>query len=163
MTLARRLEAPEGDDWLALTYAVLEHSAALEWVGREDCGGVVGFFGVVRDHAEGRSGVVAVDYHAYEQPVLERLRKLAAAARARTPGLGRVVVWHRTGTLLVGETSVAVVVSAPHRGEAFDASRFIIDTLKATLPVWKYEHWSDGEGWSPSSVPLREVGERTGS
>jgi molybdopterin synthase catalytic subunit len=73
------------------------------------------------------------------------------------PDLGRVVLWHRTGRLEVGETSVAVVVSAPHRGEAFDACRFLIDTLKATLPIWKLEHWPDGSGWSPSAHAVEEI------
>ena len=122
MTDRPSLQPPEGDDWLVLTEAVLPSARALEWVEGERWGGVVGFFGVVRDHAE-----------------------------------GRVVLWHRTGRLEVGETSVAVVVSAPHRGEAFDACRFLIDTLKATLPIWKLEHWPDGSGWSPSAHAVEEI------
>lgn len=152
------LDPPEGDDWLLLTDAVLSSPRALEWVEGSRFGGVVGFFGVVRDHAAGRSDVVAVDYEAYDEQVLPRLAELAAAARSRVPGLGRIVVWHRTGHLAVGETSVAVVVSAPHRAEAFDACRFLIDTLKATLPVWKLEHWAGGSGWSENARPVEEVG-----
>jgi len=152
-----RLEPPEGDDWLLLTEAVLQSTPALEWVGGAGWGGVVGFFGVVRDHAEGRTGVTAVDYEAYESAVLPRLTELASGARARVPDAGRIVLWHRTGHLQVGETSVAVVVSAPHRAEAFEACRWLIDTLKATLPIWKLEHWGEGSGWSPSAQPLRDV------
>jgi len=150
-------DPPEGNDWLVLTDALLPTNEALAWVVMPGCGGVVGFFGVVRDNAEGRSNVVAVDYEAYEEPVLVRLAELAAAARARFPELGRVVVWHRTGRLAVGEASVAVVVSAPHRGEAFDATRFLIDTLKTTLPIWKNEEWEGGSGWSPSAQPVNPV------
>jgi molybdopterin synthase catalytic subunit len=152
------LRPPDGDDWLVVTEAPLEGSSALQWVGGERWGGVVGFFGVVRDHAEGRTGVVAVDYEAYEEQVLPRLADLAAAARARVPDVGRIVLWHRTGRVAVGEASVAVVVSAPHRGEAFEACRWLIDTLKATVPIWKLEHWAGGSDWSPSSHPIRPVG-----
>ena len=159
MTTAGPFEPPLGDDWVALTSGPLPAADALEWVGRERCGGVVGFFGVVRDHAEGRDGVTAVDYEAYEEQVVPRLQELAAAARARVPGIGRIVLWHRTGRLAVGETSVAVVVSTPHRAEAFEASRYLIDTLKETVPIWKQEHWEGGSGWSPSARPIRSVGE----
>jgi molybdopterin synthase catalytic subunit len=120
---------------------------------------VVGFFGVVRDHADGRAGVTAVDYEAYEDQVVPRLAALAAAARARTPEIGRIVLWHRIGRLEVGEASVAVVVSTPHRAEAFDVSRYLIDTLKETVPIWKHEHWNGGVGWSPSAHPVRSVTE----
>jgi molybdopterin synthase catalytic subunit len=157
------LQAPQGDDWLALTEAALPRAEALEWVEGERWGGVVGFFGVVRDHAEGRTGVIAVDYEAYDEQVLPRLVELAAAARSRLPELGRIVLWHRTGRLAVGETSVAVVVSAAHRAEAFEGCRFLIDTLKVTVPIWKLEHWSGGSGWSPSAHPLEDVQEREGS
>jgi molybdopterin synthase catalytic subunit len=150
-------DPPEGDDWLVLTEAVLPNARALEWVEGERWGGVVGFFGVVRDHAEGRTDVVAVDYEAYEEQVLPRLAALAAAARTRVPELGRIALWHRTGHLAVGQTSVAVVVSAPHRGEAFDACRYLIDTLKETLPIWKLEHWAGGSGWSPNAHAVEEV------
>jgi molybdopterin synthase catalytic subunit len=152
------LDPPDGDDWLVLTGDFLDPSRALAWVGGERFGGVVGFFGVVRDHAEGRTGVVAVDYEAYEDMVLPRLAELAGAARALVPDVGRIVLWHRTGRVALGEASVAVVVSAPHRGEAFEACRWLIDTLKATVPIWKFEHWGDGSGWSPSSRPIRPVG-----
>jgi molybdopterin synthase catalytic subunit len=150
-------EAPEGDDWLLLTTAALDTAAALEWVERPDCGAGVGFVGNVRDHAEGREGVTAVEYEAYAEQVEARLVELAAAARSRVPALGRIAVWHRTGRLVVGEASVVVAVSAPHRAEAFDGCRFLIDTLKETLPIWKHEHWDEGSGWSPSSRPLRRV------
>jgi molybdopterin synthase catalytic subunit len=151
--------APEGEDWLALTPARLPYEAALEWVARPDCGAVTSFLGIVRDHAEGRTGVVSVDYEAYDSEVVPRLAKLAASARARVPQIGRIVLWHRTGNLALGEASVVVVVSAPHRGEAFEACRFLIDTLKVTLPIWKNEHHDRGTDWSPASHPLQLVPE----
>jgi molybdopterin synthase catalytic subunit len=69
------------------------------------------------------------------------------------------VLWHRVGSVRLGEASVAVVVSAPHRGDALEACRYLIDTLKATVPIWKREHWPGGAEWSPASQPLREIGE----
>ncbi|MGH9170227.1 MAG: molybdenum cofactor biosynthesis protein MoaE [Acidimicrobiales bacterium] len=152
------LVPPSGADWLVLTGLVLDAAVALDWVGMPDCGGVVGFLGVVRDNAEGRTGVYAVEYEAYGAPVLRRLGELATAVRARVPMLGRVALWHRVGRVPLGETSVVVAVSAPHRAEAFDACRYLIDDLKVTLPIWKYEHWAGGQGWSPSAKALQPVG-----
>ncbi|HEV8063460.1 MAG TPA: molybdenum cofactor biosynthesis protein MoaE, partial [Acidimicrobiales bacterium] len=107
---------------------------------------------------DGRSGVFAVDYEAYAEPALRRMASLASAARDSSASLGRILLWHRFGRVALGEASVVVVVSAPHRGEAFDACRYLIDELKATLPVWKYEHWSGGEGWSPTARAVAAVG-----
>lgn len=148
---------PAGEDWLALTEEPLHMSVALKWVERHDCGAVVGFAGNVRDHAEGRSGVEAVDYEAYATQVVPRMAELADEARSRVPTIGRIALWHRTGRLQVGEASVVVAVSSPHRAEAFEGCRFLIDTLKETLPIWKNEHWEGGSGWSPSAKPLRPV------
>jgi molybdopterin synthase catalytic subunit len=151
------LTPPAGDDWVALTRAPLDAAAAVSWAGTAGCGGVVSFVGVVRDHAEGRTGVVAVDYEAYEEPVRARLGDLVAAVRERVADLGRVAVWHRVGRVELREASVVVVVSAPHRAEAFEANRWLIDTLKATLPIWKYEHWAGGSDWSPANRPIEEI------
>jgi molybdopterin synthase catalytic subunit len=143
-----------GDDWLALTDASLPVDGAVAWAGRPSCGAVVLFSGTVRDHAEGRPGVSTLEYEAYDEEVVPRLAAIAVEARARWPVLGRVVLLHRTGVLDVGETSVVVVVSAPHRPEAFAAARFCIDTLKATVPIWKRETWEGGSDWSACSHPV---------
>jgi molybdopterin synthase catalytic subunit len=111
----------------------------------------------VRDHAEGRPGVSELEYEAYEEEVVPRLVAIAAEARRRWPDLGRVAVLHRVGTLAVGETSVLIAASAPHRGEAFDAARFCIDTLKTTVPIWKRETWNGGTDWALCSHPVDEV------
>jgi molybdopterin synthase catalytic subunit len=127
------------------------------WAERPQCGAVVLFTGTVRDHAEGRSGVTSLEYEAYEEEVSVRLAAIAAEARRRWPMLGRVALLHRVGSLEVGDTSVLVVVSTPHRAEAFDAARFCIDTLKTTVPLWKRETWEGGTDWAATSHPLREV------
>jgi molybdopterin synthase catalytic subunit len=97
--------------------------------------------------------VFLLEYEAYAEHVERLLAEVAAAAGTRWPGLGRVALLHRSGSLSVGETSVLVVVSAPHRAEAFEAARFCIDTIKETVPIWKREHWSEGADWSTCSSP----------
>jgi molybdopterin synthase catalytic subunit len=91
--------------------------------------------------------VSSLAYEAYEEQVVPKLAAIAADARRRWPVLGRLALLHRVGTLEVGESSVVVVASAPHRPEAFDAARFGIDALKATVPIWKRETWDGGEDW----------------
>ena len=150
-----------GHDWLALTGAPLPVAAAAEWVVRPDCGGVVVFTGTVRDHAEGRTGVTGLSYEAYEEQVGPALAAIAAEARSRWPMLGRVVLLHRTGPLAIGEASVVAAVSTPHRAEAFEAARWCIDTLKATVPIWKREHWDGGEDWGTAAHDVEPV-ERSG-
>ena len=153
-------EPAAGHDWLALTAEELPIGAAYEWVVRPDCGAVVLFSGTVRDHAEGRSGVTSLTYEAYEEHVIGRLRRIADELRRRWPGVGRVVLWHRTGELALTESSVIVAVSAPHRAEAFEAARFGIDTLKATAPIWKKESWGpEVVGWGTGAQDIRDVGE----
>lgn len=105
-------------------------------------GGLVTFRGIVRDSSEGKA-VEGLDYEAYSEMAEEELRRIASEACERWP-IGRVLVVHRVGSLRVGEVSVIVAVSAPHRGEAFDACEFIIDTLKRTVPIWKKERFADG-------------------
>jgi molybdopterin synthase catalytic subunit len=83
--------------------------------------------------------------------------RFVAAARERWPELGRVVVWHRTGLVAAGEPSVVIAVATPHRAEAFEACRFLIDTLKATSPIWKRELWPGGGEWSPAAAPIQPV------
>ncbi len=148
---------PAGDDWLRLGAEPLPVAAALDWAVRPDCGAVVLFSGTVRNHAEGRPNVTALEYEAYEEEVEPRLAAIAAEARRRWPAVGRVALLHRTGRLVVGETSVVVVVSTPHRAEAFDAARWCIDTLKSAVPIWKHETWDGGEGWSACDHPVDEV------
>jgi molybdopterin synthase catalytic subunit len=152
------LDPPYGlDDWVGVTGDPLPLHAAAEFVDRSDCGGTVVFTGNVRDHSEGRPGVRSLTYEAYDEEVTPRLAAIAAEARTRWPAVGRLVLLHRTGMLGVGEASVVVAASAPHRAEAFDAARFCIDTLKATTPIWKREAWDGGEDWSACASPVADV------
>jgi molybdopterin synthase catalytic subunit len=151
--------APRPEDVsVALTDHPLSLDAASSWATVPGCGAVVVFQGTVRDHAEGRPGVTELEYEAYASQVEPRLEAIAAAARARWPELSRVAIWHRTGTLAVTECSVLVAVSAPHRGDAFDAARFCIDTLKRTVPIWKRERWAGGDDWGQDVYEISEIG-----
>lgn len=145
-----------GDDWLGLTAEALPLGAAADWASVPSCGAVVVFSGTARDHSPGRTGVRLLEYEAYDEQVLPRLERLAAALRGRWPALGRVVLLHRTGPVPVGESSVLVVVSAPHRPEAFAAARAAIDTMKASLPVWKREVWEGGDDWGLDACAVQE-------
>jgi molybdopterin synthase catalytic subunit len=156
------LDSVQGDNWLELTPEPLSPERALAWVERPSCGAVVSFVGTVRDHAEGRTGVKAIDYEAYTLQVIPRFEAIAAAARERWAEIGRIVVWHRVGHVQLGEASVVVAVSTPHRAQAFDACRYVIDTLKVTTPIWKRETWEGGTDWSLATRPVESLPEVTG-
>jgi molybdopterin synthase catalytic subunit len=151
------LPPKSGRDWIALTHDPLPLDAAAAWATTPASGAVVSFAGVVRDHAEGRDGVRAMTYEAYEEPARARLAELAAALRDRWPVVERVALLHRLGDLMLSEASVLVVVSAPHRDAAFEAARFAIDELKQTAPIWKKEHWADGDGWALGATAIRSL------
>ena len=146
-------------DWTALTSEPLPVADAIAWAATPQCGAVVSFSGVVRDHSEGRPGVTGLTYEAYEEAAVGRLRAVAGETRRREPAVGRLALLHRIGDLGLSETSVLVVASAPHRAEAFDAARFAIDTLKETVPIWKREHWAEGSDWAASGHTVRAVRE----
>ena len=120
-------------------------------------GAVVTFLGVVRDHAEGRAGVTGLTYEAYDEEALRIMRAIASAARTRWPEVARVALLHRTGELDLSDASVAVVVSSPHRADAFEAARFCIDTLKETVPIWKQEHWAGGTTGRSAPTAIRAL------
>jgi molybdopterin synthase catalytic subunit len=110
-----------------------------------DSGGTDLFVGTVRNATKGRA-VLRLEFEAYEAMALSELRKLAEAAALQWP-LHAVLMHHRVGVLLPGETAVIIAVSAAHRDAAFDACRYLIDTLKQTVPIWKKEVFADGEEW----------------
>ena len=151
------VDAPEDGISVALTADALSFEQAAAWVTKPDCGAVVVFGGTVRDHAEGRPGVVELEYEAYVDQVKPRLAAIAREARSQWPGVGRVALWHRTGVLSVTECSVLVAASAAHRADAFDAARFCIDTLKRTVPIWKRERWAGGEDWGVDAHEITEI------
>jgi len=124
-------------------------------------GAVCVFDGIVRDNTRGRR-TLYLDYEAYEAMALERMRGLADEA-VKKFGVREVALVHRLGRLMVGETSVLIVVASAHRGAAFDACRWLIDTLKKTVPIWKKETFVDGVVWAdgepfPEEIAVRRAG-----
>lgn len=118
-------------------------------------GAAVVFEGVVRNHTRERR-TLYLDYEAYEAMVLGQMRALADEARARF-GVRDVAIVHRLGRLEIGETSVLIVVASAHRGPAFEACRWIIDTLKKTVPIWKKEYFEDGAVWADGEPFPEEI------
>lgn len=153
------LPPADGDRWIALSDAPLPLDVASAWAVTASCGALVVFCGTARDHAPNRPGVTELVYEAYQEQATPRLAAVADEAARRWP-LGRIALLHRTGRLVPGDTAVVVAVSAPHRAEAFDAARWCIDTLKATVPLWKRETWDGGVDWGTDAVGLGEVEER---
>jgi molybdopterin synthase catalytic subunit len=130
---------------IQLTREPLNRDALITAVSHPNMGGIVVFEGVVRDNARGKQ-VRYLEYDVYEEMAEQQVRTIVAEAKRRW-GVGRVAVAHRFGRLEVGETSVIIVVASPHRAEAFEACRYIIDTLKTTVPIWKKEVATTGEEW----------------
>ena len=111
------------------------------------------FLGTVRDHNEGRR-VLRLEYQAYEEMARPEMQRLEEEARERF-GISALALVHRTGSLQVGEVAVGIAVASPHREEAFAACRFVIDSLKKRVPIWKKEHFEGGEVWieGPATPP----------
>jgi MoaE-MoaD fusion protein len=118
-------------------------------------GGVVAFDGIVRNNTRGRP-TLYLDYEAYEAMAITQMESLATEARSRFEVRG-VSIMHRLGRLEIGETSVLIVVAAAHRGAAFEACRWIIDTLKKTVPIWKKEYFEDGAVWADGEPFPEEI------
>ena len=133
-------------DVVRVTESPLDPSALLVAVSDPTAGAVVSFLGTVRNHSPGKEDVTHLVYEVYAEQVESKIADLVQTARERWPLIG-VAVEHRSGRVEVGEPSVAVVVSAAHRADAFEAARFLIDELKARAPIWKQEHWSGGSEW----------------
>jgi molybdopterin synthase catalytic subunit len=125
-----------------LTHDIIDHAALTEQVRRPDCGAVVVFLGTVRD-LTGDRRTVALDYEGYPAMAEKKMTEIESDTRTRWP-VGEMALVHRLGHLEVGEVSVAVAVSCPHRAQAFEACRYAIDRLKELVPIWKKENWADG-------------------
>ena len=128
----------------------IDTAALLAEVGRDDSGATVLFLGTVRDHNDDRVGVTHLDYEVFAEHVEPRINEIVEEAAERWPILAAAVE-HRAGVVKVGETSVAVAISAVHRSDAFSAARYVIDELKQRAPIWKKEHWPGGAEWSQGS------------
>jgi molybdopterin synthase catalytic subunit len=127
---------------IELTRHEIDPAAVLAQVASHDAGAVVLFLGTTREFTRGRR-TESLDYECYPEMAEKKLAELEAKARRRWP-LVAVSIVHRLGHLGLGEASVAIAVSSPHRGVAFEAGQWLIDTLKQDVPIWKQENWADG-------------------
>ena len=146
-------------DRIAITPEPLELAAAE--LADPAAGGICVFLGTTRSEASpSGSDLVALDYEAYEEMAHQQLHDLARRAREKWP-VRRLVLVHRVGRVPVGEASVLIPLATPHRTDAFDCSRWLIDTLKAELAVWKKEAWADGTTtWTRPNREWKRPGER---
>ena len=129
-----------------LTREVIDADTLVRAAKHGEDGAVVVFDGIVRNNSRGRQ-TLYLDYEAYEEMATKQMRELAAEASKRF-GVRHVNIFHRLGRLHVGETSVLIIVASAHRAQAYDASRWLIDTLKKTVPIWKKETFVDGAVWA---------------
>ena len=127
---------------IAITEGPIDHAAITEGVRSNNAGAVCSFLGTVREMT-GEKRTASLDYEAYPEMALKTMAELEAEARQRWPILEAALV-HRVGPLELGEISVVVAVSCPHRSQAFEACRWLIDRLKEVVPIWKKEVWADG-------------------
>lgn len=139
--------------WSDITIDPIDPSAIVERVGTPEDGAVALFVGTVRNRNEGRP-VGGMEYEGYAEMAREQLAAIVSEAAARA-GSDRIAAVHRLGELAIGEVSVAIAVSTPHRAEAFEAARYVIEEIKKRLPVWKRERYLDGEAeWLEGQVPV---------
>jgi molybdopterin synthase catalytic subunit len=143
-----KLSAEESriESHIALTREPIDAAQLVAQIKRGEDGAVVVFDGIVRNNTRRRQ-TLHLDYEAYEEMAIRQMNELAAEARTRF-GVRHVTIVHRLGRLMVGETSVLIVVASAHRAPAYEASRWLIDTLKKTVPIWKKEHFEDGAVWA---------------
>ncbi len=132
---------------VALTREAIDSAQIVTAAKRGEDGAVVVFDGIVRNHSRGRR-TLYLDYEAYDEMAVRQMRELGLHARERF-GVRQVMMVHRLGRLEIGETSVLIVVASAHRTAAFEACRWLIDTIKNTVPIWKKEAFADGAVWAP--------------
>jgi len=147
--------------WVKITRERIDTPALLEKIKCPADGAVVVFEGIVRDNSRGRR-TLFLDYEAYEEMALKQMQSLVDQALSKFPVREARIV-HRLGRLAIGEASVVIAVASAHRAAAFDAGRYLIDTLKRTVPIWKKEHFADGAVWADGEPFPREVAEHKDS
>lgn len=135
-----------GDEQVAIVEERIDTAEILARIKRPEDGAVVTFEGIVRNHTRNRR-TLFLEYEAYREMALKQLHALCDQARSQFQ-VREVAIIHRLGRLEIGETSVLIVVGSAHRGAAFEACRWLIDTLKRTVPIWKKEYFEDGAVWA---------------
>jgi len=146
---------PLDHDIFQLVHEPIDMAALIRHVRAPGDGAIVTFDGFVRNQSHNRPTLYLV-YEAYESMALAKMREIGQLLHEKY-AIHRVGIVHRLGRLEIGETSVFIAVSAPHRAAAFDACRYAIDTLKRTVPIWKKEYFEDGAVWADGEVPPAPV------
>ncbi len=146
---------PSAAERVAIVRERIDAAAVMDAMKAGADGAVCVFDGIVRDNTRGRR-TLHLDYTAYEGMALGQMRGLAVEAIAKF-AVREVAILHRLGRLVVGDTSVLIVVSSAHRGAAFDACRWVIDTLKKTVPIYKKEQFEDGAVWADGEPFPEEI------
>jgi MoaE-MoaD fusion protein len=139
------------NDLFSLVHAPINMTTIVRDVRADQDGAIVTFDGFVRHESHGRR-TLYLEYEAYESMALAKMKEIGQLLHQKFE-IHRVAIVHRLGRLDIGETSVFIAVSAPHRAAAFDACRFAIDTLKRTVPIWKKEYFEDGAVWADGESP----------
>jgi MoaE-MoaD fusion protein len=145
------MASPSKDDIYQLVREPIDMAALARHVRGPENGATVTFDGFVRNQSYNRA-TLYLDYEAYESMALAKMREIGAQLHEKYR-IHRVAMVHRLGRLEIGETSVFIAISAPHRAAAFEACRFAIDTLKRTVPIWKKEYFEDGAVWADGELP----------
>ena len=130
---------------ILLTEEKLNLQACFDFVKDPGCGGIALFVGTVRNTTQNKE-VKFLDFSAYEAMAVKEMQKIAEQALSRFT-IKKIAIHHAKGLMKIGDIPVIIAVSSPHRKDAFDACQYAIDTLKETVPIWKKEHFSDGEVW----------------
>ncbi len=148
-------QAALAEDLYRLVREPIASQAIVASLKAPEDGAVVVFDGIVRNHSGGRR-TLYLDYEAYEPMAYAKMREIGARMRVKFP-IHRIAMVHRLGRLEIGETSVLIAISSPHRDAAFEACRYAIDTLKRVVPIWKKEYFANGAVWAEGQVPPAEA------
>ena len=130
---------------IEISEAPLDPQKCLDKMQDPTIGGIVTFIGTVRNHHKGKK-VLRLEFEAYESMAISEMRKIAEVAIEKYE-IDKILIYHRTGVLDIGEIPVIIIAAAPHRRAAFEACKYAIDTLKETVPIWKHEFYEDGDIW----------------
>ncbi len=130
---------------IKITSEILDLQTCYQFVNAPDCGGIALFVGTVRNSTQNKT-VTQLDFSTYKPMALKEMQKIADEALTKFE-IKKIAIHHAEGILQIGDVPVIISVGAPHRKAAFDACQYAIDTLKETVPIWKKEHFSDGEVW----------------
>lgn len=147
-------------DWVFVSSSPLSADELCKWATRPNCGAVVTFCGTVRNTSTTGHDITSLEYETDVALAEARLAEVVGEARSRWGEIGAVAVHHRIGAVELGEITVVVAVSSPHRQDAFEAAKYLIDTVKNCVPMWKREVWEGGSAWSEEAHDIVSVRKR---